>query len=205
MTAIKICGITRMEDARIALQLGVQYLGFIFSDSPRRVSALQAARITRRLPGSIQKVGVFVNEDEARIRSIAEETALDLIQLHGEEPPELCSRFELPVIKVIRTSGKNVFEKIECYETDLFLLEPYVPNQAGGTGKRADWKLARRIVDSFPARRFILAGGLNPENVASAIRSVAPFAVDASSGLEDSPGVKNHDKIYDFVNNVRNL
>ena len=150
-------------------------------------------------------MGVFINEDETRIRSIAAETGLDLIQLHGEEPPEFCSRFELPVIKVIRTSGENVFEKIESYKTDHFLLEPYVPDQAGGTGKRADWKLARRIVDSFPGRRFILAGGLNPENVASAIHAVAPFAVDASSGLEDSPGVKNHDKIHNFVNNVRNL
>lgn len=205
MTAIKICGITRMEDARLALHLGVQYLGFIFSESPRRVSVLQAAGITRRLPGSIQKVGVFVDEDEACIRSIAAETGLDLIQLHGEEPPELCSRFELPVIKVIRTSGENVFKKIESYKTDLFLLEPYVPDQAGGTGKRADWKLARRIVDSFPDQRFILAGGLNPENVASAIRTVGPFAVDASSGLEDGPGVKNHHKIHNFVNNVRNL
>ncbi len=205
MTAIKICGITRMEDAQLALKLGVQYLGFIFSKSPRRVSALQAADITRRLPGSIRKVGVFVDEDEAHIRSIAAETGLDLIQLHGEEPPELCSRFELPVIKVIRTSGKNVFEKIASYKTDLFLLEPYVPDLAGGTGKRADWKLAKRIVDSFPDQRFILAGGLNPENVGSAIRAVAPFAVDASSGLEDGPGVKNHDKIHNFVNNVRNL
>lgn len=205
MTAIKICGITRMEDARLALQLGVQYLGFIFCESPRRVSALQAAGITRHLPGSIQKVGVFVDEDEARIRSIAAEADLDLIQLHGEEQPEFCSRFELPVIKVIRTSGENVFEKIERYKTDFFLLEPYVPDQAGGTGKRADWKLARRIVDSFPDQRFILAGGLNPKNVASAIRTVTPFAVDASSGLEDDPGVKNHDKIHDFVNNVRNL
>ncbi len=205
MTAIKICGITRMEDAQLALHLGVQYLGFIFSESPRRVSALQAASITRRLPGSIRKVGVFVDEDEARIRSITAETGLDLIQLHGEEPPELCGRFGLPVIKVIRTSGEDVFEKIEGYDTDLFLLEPYVPDQAGGTGKRADWKLARQIVDSFPDRKFILAGGLNPENVASAIRTVAPFAVDASSGLEESPGVKSHDKIHNFVNNVRNL
>ncbi len=127
MTAIKICGITRMEDAQLALKLGVQYLGFIFSESPRKVSALQAAGITRRLPGSIRKVGVFVDEDEAHIRSIAAETGLDLIQLHGEEPPELCSRFELPVIKVIRTSGENVFEKIASYKIKRIVEQKYAP------------------------------------------------------------------------------
>ncbi len=205
MTQIKICGITRIEDAQLALKLGVQYLGFNFAKSPRRISAKEAAGIIRQLPDSIRKVGIFVDEEETRIRSIAQEAGLDVIQLHGEERPEMCSRFDRPVIKVIRTTGEGVLEKIKSYDTDLFLLEPYVPNKAGGTGKTADWGLARRIVDSFPDRRFFLAGGLNPENVAAAIRAVCPYGVDASSGLEDSPGLKNHRKMQEFIDIVRNL
>ena len=134
-----------------------------------------------------------------------QEAGLDMIQLHGEESPEACDRFDRPVIKVIRTTGEKVLDRIESYATDLFLLEPYVPDQAGGTGKKADWELARRIVECFPDRRFILAGGLNAQNVVSAIRAVSPFAVDASSGLEDSPGLKDHRKMREFVDNVRKL
>jgi phosphoribosylanthranilate isomerase len=205
MSLIKICGITRAEDARWASKLGVDYLGFIFSQSPRRVTAFQAKSIIESLPDSIQKVGVFVDEDEAFVRSTAAETGLDLIQLHGEESPSFCSLFDRPVIKVIRTSGENVMEAIGRYDTDLFLLEPYVAGMAGGTGKKADWQLALRIIEAFPTRRFFLAGGLDPENVASAIRTIRPFAVDASSGLEESPGVKSHEKMQNFVKNVRSL
>jgi phosphoribosylanthranilate isomerase len=204
-TRIKICGITRFEDARAAVDLGVQYLGFIFAESPRRVSAAQAASMTRQLPDSVCKVGIFVDEDETSIRFVVEKTGLDMIQLHGEEPPEMCDRFDLPVIKVIRTTGEEALDRIGRYDTDFVLLEPYVPDQAGGTGKTADWGLAKRIVEAFSDRRFFLAGGLDPTNVTSAIRTVRPYAVDASSGLEVGPGVKSHHLMREFVENVRTL
>ena len=194
-----ICGITRLEDALFAAGAGAHYLGFIFARSPRRVTPEQAGAITRACPPSVLKVGVFVNEPEESIRRTVAAAGLDMIQLHGDEPPELCSRFELPVIKVLQTRGEEILEIIPRYETDFILLEAYVPGLRGGTGETADWSLAARVGKEFPARKFFLAGGLNPGNIASAVRAVGPFAVDVGSGVEKEPGVKDHARIASLM------
>ena len=204
---IKICGITNIADAKHAIELGVDYLGFIFADSPRKLNVAQAAEIANAIPAQIGKVGVFVDEDRRVVTSAIRSAGLDIVQLHGQESPNYCSQIGIPVIKVFRTHSpdRDIFEHISKYDTEFYLLEPFVPGLAGGTGKTADWPLAARIISHFPDRKFFLAGGLSPQNVVPAIRGVRPFAVDASSGVEDSPGVKNSGKMKSFIKAVRAL
>ena len=207
MTGIKICGLTRAEDTRLAVSAGADYLGFIFSRSPRRITPEKAAEIGRDLPLEVVRVGVFVNENKEFILAAVREAGLSLIQLHGDESPGLCLELErrlgVPVIKALRAGDREIFETISAYETGYILLEPHVPGLYGGTGKTAGWPLAREIIRTFPGKKFFLAGGLSPENVDLALHSVRPFAVDASSGLEDSPGIKNHEKVKQFIKAVR--
>lgn len=203
MIKIKICGITNARDARIAAASGADYLGFIFSKSPRRVTLGQAREMAKALPQHVERVGVFVNEEEAFIRSAVEEAKLSMIQLHGDEPPDFSSRFELPVIKALRLKRGGVYEIISKHEADYILLEPYLPGKYGGTGITADWTLVGQIVREFSNKKFFLAGGLNPDNVALAIDRVRPFAVDAGSGLEERAGIKNHEKIKQFIKAVK--
>jgi phosphoribosylanthranilate isomerase len=202
---LKICGITRASDALLAAQLGVDYLGFIFGESPRRITPTEAAEIIRLLPERIEKVGVFLDQSEDTIRETIRACGLTMIQLHGNESPEFVSGFDLPVIKVLRTVKKNLSELIDLYETPFILLEPYVRGKAGGTGKEADWGLARQVVDDFSHKSIILAGGLGVDNVAEAVNVVRPYGVDASSRLEDSPGIKNHEKVKKFIEIVKGL
>jgi phosphoribosylanthranilate isomerase len=218
---IKICGLTRVEDARLAVTLGADYLGFIFAQSPRRVTPAAAAailhslrqeRTDRRRPldndpvqqAGVQRVGVFVNAERQFIEEAAREAGLTLLQLHGDETPEFCSQFALPVIKALRIKDRGIFEQVERYQTPYILLEPYVRGRYGGTGMQADWQLAAELVRTFPQLRFILAGGLGPENVRAALAAVDPYAVDASSGLESHPGVKDSNKLKAFIRAVRN-
>ncbi len=208
MIRIKICGITNVRDALIAASAGADYMGFIFSKSPRRITQEQAGVIERNIPQDIERVGVFVNEDEAFIRDAVKKAGLSMIQLHGNESPVFCSRFKLPVIKAIRIKSEEQEEADEIiseYETDYILLEPFVPGKYGGTGITADWPTAGQIVRTFVDKKFFLAGGLNPDNVVSAVDTVRPFAVDAGSGLEDSPGIKSHKKIRQFIEVVKNI
>jgi phosphoribosylanthranilate isomerase len=208
---IKICGLTRAEDARLALTLGADYLGFIFARSPRRIDPETAEAIMQNLgkdqsgkPSGVERVGVFVNADRGFIEETVRRAGLTMLQLHGDEDPRYCTQFELPVIKALRIRDRSVIDQIENYPTPYILLEPYVRGKHGGTGVQANWKLAAEIVRTFPGKCFFLAGGLGPENVQAAIAAVQPFAVDASSALESRPGIKDKQLVKKFIEAVRN-
>lgn len=195
---IKICGITNKEDALAAAHLGADALGFVFAPSPRKISAESAREIIKVLPPFVQTVGVFVDEDPERVSSMAARCGLDILQLHGSESVDYCSSFDRRVIKAVRLQSRDELKNLSKYVdvVDALLLDTYVPNKLGGTGITFDWKLA---VEARRYGRIVLAGGLNPENVAAAISMVKPYAVDASSGLEKRPGVKDHKKMAQFM------
>jgi phosphoribosylanthranilate isomerase len=195
---IKICGITNEEDGLAASHLGADAIGFVFAASPRQVSAERAREIIATLPPLVQRVGVFVDEDPEKVASIAEFCRLDVLQLHGSESVAYCRRFERRVIKAVRVGSGADLDDISQYSNavDALLLDTYVANQHGGTGKTFDWNLA---VEAKQYGRIVLAGGLNPDNVEEAVRMVRPYAVDASSGLEQKPGIKDHGKLAQFI------
>jgi phosphoribosylanthranilate isomerase len=199
---VKICGMTNTEDAVVAAELGTDAVGFVFAPSPRQVSAEKAREIIMALPPFIQTVGVFVDEDPEKVTSIAASCHLDLLQFHGKESAAYCRRFGQRVIKAVRVQDQDRLEGCSEYSgvVAALLLDTYVPDRYGGTGVTFEWNLARQ------AKRYgqiILAGGLNSDNVADAISAVKPYAVDASSGLEKEPGVKDHDKMAQFIQTVR--
>ncbi len=193
---IKICGITNLIDANAAVYLGADALGFVFAESPRRISPEKAREITNQLPPFISKVGVFVNAPLTHLRRIRDYCGLDAVQLHGEEDAEYIKALGPGVIKALRLNGKPISELPEA----ALLLDAYDPTLRGGTGKQCDWLRARELARQ---RLVILAGGLGPENVAQAIDQVKPYAVDVSSGVEREPGRKDHDKIANFIKNAR--
>lgn len=198
---IKICGITNKEDALAAAHLGADALGFVFATSPRKVSIESAREIIKTLPPFVHTVGVFVDEDSQKVSSIAAQCGLDILQFHGNESVDYCSRFDRRVIKAVRLQSRDELKNLSRYVdvVDGLLLDTYVPNKPGGTGITFDWKLA---VEARRYGRIILAGGLNPDNVATAVSTVRPYAVDASSGLERSAGVKDHQKMAQFIKRV---
>jgi phosphoribosylanthranilate isomerase len=197
---IKVCGVTRAEDALAAVRLGADALGFNFWPGSRRHLTSAAAReIIALLPPFVTSVGVFVNQPEGEMRAIAAETGIQVFQLHGDEPPELCARLPLPVVKAIPVDQVRSLSRLLSYEVSAFLLD--TPSRGyGGSGEPFDWSLAEGVSEVAPV---ILAGGLTPENVAAAIRAVRPYAVDVASGVESSPGVKDMDKMSRFVSAVR--
>ncbi len=199
---IKICGVTRLQDALDAARLGADALGFNFwPRSKRYLTPAAAERIISRLPPFVTPVGVFVNQSEAEMRAIAAETGIQVFQLHGDEPPELCSRLPLPVVKAIPVDQVRTLSRLLSYEVQAFLLD--TPSRGyGGTGQPFDWSLAEGVSEVAPV---ILAGGLTPENVAGAVRAVRPWAVDVASGVESSPGLKDVDKMSRFVAAVREV
>ena len=199
---IKICGVTRLEDALSAARLGADALGFNFwPGSKRHLDAAAARRIISRLPPFVTPVGVFVNQSEGEMRAIAAETGIQVFQLHGDEPPELCSRLPLPVVKAIPVDQVRTLSRLLSYEVQAFLLD--TPSRGyGGTGQPFDWSLAEGVSEVAPV---ILAGGLTPENVAEAVRAVRPWAVDVASGVESSPGVKDADRMSRFIEAVREV
>lgn len=199
---IKICGMTNTEDAVAAAELGADAVGFVFAPSPRQISPEKAREIIMALPPLIQTVGVFVDEDPEKVTSIAAFSHLDLLQFHGKESPAYCHRFGQRVIKAVRVQNQNGLEGCSQYSgvVAALLLDTYVSGRPGGTGLTFDWNLALKAKRYGP---IILAGGLNPNNVASAISAVKPYAVDASSGLEQKPGVKDHEKMARFIQTVR--
>jgi phosphoribosylanthranilate isomerase len=201
-TKIKICGITNMEDALLAFSLGVDAVGFVFAESKRRITAVNASRIIDALPMSILKVGVFVNEEEKRIREILEICRLDALQFHGDEPPSYIRKFREKTIKSFRIKDKRSLKAIPKYKASAYLLDTYSPKQYGGTGKTFNWDSA---VEAKKYGPIILAGGLNPDNVEEAIRKVQPCAVDVSSGVESSPGKKDPRKLEEFVKRARGI
>lgn len=199
---IKICGITRLEDAEAAVAAGADALGFMFyAGSARRVSEEVAAAICRDLPPCVLRVGVFVDADEETIRATAARCGLQALQLHGTESPEFCQRFELPVIKAFRIRGPECLPELRAYDTAAWLLDSYVAGQPGGTGTTFNWDLAAEAVRW--GRPVFLAGGLTPQNVAEAVRRVRPYAVDVSGGVESAPGRKDPERLRAFVAAVR--
>ena len=197
-TRVKICGITRLEDALAAAHAGADALGFVFyPSSPRHVEPEQAARIIAALPPFVTTVALFVNADAETIAEVVKETRVDLLQFHGNECPDYCARHGRPWIKAIRMKeGVDLEAEAQRYSAaSALLLDAYRPGVPGGTGEAFDWE---RIPLSLRSR-IVLAGGLNPENVAEAVRQVQPWAVDVSGGVESAPGIKDADRIERFM------
>lgn len=201
MMKIKICGLKQEEHAIAAAELGADYLGFVFAESPRRVTPEQVQKIICKLPSSVLKVGVFLNQEPEEINSIISYCGLDFAQLHGNETSEHCRKVSGPVIKVIRIKDEHSLEQMEVYRNvvDIFLLDTYVQGISGGTGKTFKWPLAAR---ASKYGKIILAGGLTPENVNTAISQAEPYAVDVSSGVE-TDRIKDPAKIEAFIRRVR--
>jgi phosphoribosylanthranilate isomerase len=197
---IKVCGITCVNDALHAVQQGATALGFVLWDkSPRAVAVDRAAEIIAKLPSHVMTVGVFVNEPVDGVRSAAERARLTAVQLHGDEPPAYADALDWPVIRAVSVSEIERAAEEWCADTAL-LVDNIDPVRRGGTGAVVDWTRAASVAKT---RRIVLAGGLTPDNVATAIRAVQPFGVDVSSGVESAPGVKDFDKVTRFISNAR--
>jgi phosphoribosylanthranilate isomerase len=195
-----VCGFTREADLDGALALGVDAVGFVlYPPSPRAVTVARAAELARRVPPFVARVGLFVNEDAAAVERAAREAALDLLQFHGDESAEYCERFGLPYIKAVRVRPET--DLLECADrfrgARALLLDAW-SEAWGGSGKRFDWSL---IPPSLPMP-LILSGGLDPDNVAEAVRNIRPSAVDVSSGVESAKGIKDVARVAAFISGV---
>ena len=202
MTAVKICGITRQADAAAAAQYGAHAIGFVFyAPSPRNVAVATAAEIARALPPFTSAVGLFVNPTASAVKDVIANVPLALLQFHGDEPADFCAGFGVPFIKAARVkAGLDLIQYARDYRAARgLILDAFVDGTHGGTGTAFDWSL---IPTSLPLP-IVLSGGLNPSNVAEAIRRVSPWAVDVSSGVEASPGIKDPRKIAAFMKEVR--
>jgi phosphoribosylanthranilate isomerase len=211
-TRVKICGITRPEDALHAADEGVDAIGLVFYDkSPRCVTAEQAAEVCKVLPAFVTTVALFKDEAADTIRQVLKQVPLDLLQFHGSESAEFCRQFGKPYIKALgmdmgmdagMEGDNNVSRLAEAYfDARGLLLDSHAPGAAGGTGESFDWD----IVPQDLPQPLILAGGLDVDNVGEAIRAVKPYAVDVSSGVESEKGIKNADLITAFMNKVRDV
>lgn len=202
-TAVKICGITRIDDARAAARCGAHAIGLVFHPaSPRNVSPDQARALINALPPFVTAVGLFVDAPVERVRETIAHVPVQLLQFHGDEPPEYCAAFRLPYVKAVRvTEDVDLVKLAQTYrDAKGLLLDAYVAGMHGGTGTSFDWRL---IPANLPLP-IILSGGLTPDNVVQAIRTVHPWAVDVSSGVESARGIKDQAKIAAFIAGVRN-
>jgi phosphoribosylanthranilate isomerase len=200
---IKICGLTRNQDVQIAVAEGADALGFVlYAPSPRAVTAEQAVLLIKHAPAFVTTVALFVNESAEEIFRVLNICSFDLLQFHGDESPEFCRQFNRPYMKAIRVrSAEDIHRAVQQYpDAKALLLDAYVENLPGGTGQAFDWRLIPDL--SIP---WVLAGGLNAKNVADAVNQVKPFAVDVSGGVEASKGIKDRQKIKDFISEVRNV
>jgi phosphoribosylanthranilate isomerase len=197
-TRVKICGITNLADAQAAVEAGADALGLNFYEkSPRYVSLKTAAEISTQLPPFIMRVGVFVNAPEDFVLKAIAECGLTMLQFHGDEPPEFCTRFGLMTMKAFRVRDAESLKEIPNYQTDAYLLDAFSSTTLGGTGEKFNWDLG--IEAQKFGKPIFLAGGLTPENVAEAVKKVQPFGVDVSSGVESAPGKKDHVKVKAFI------
>lgn len=202
-TAVKICGITRVEDGLAAAHGGAHAIGLVFyKPSPRCVTPAQAAAIVRALPPFVTTVGLFVDAPAQEVRAVLARAPLELLQFHGAEPPDYCRQFGLPYMKAVRVrQGVDLLQYASDYgDAKALLLDAYVDGTHGGTGRVFDWNLIPRQLP-LP---IVLSGGLDPGNVADAVRRVRPWAVDVSSGVEAAKGIKDAAKIAAFITGVRN-
>jgi len=195
---VKICGTTNLADAQAAVAAGADMVGFIFCEtSPRQVTVAVAADIARQLPPHVVKVGVFVNAPDELILPAISACGLGLLQFHGDEAPEDCVRYGVMSMKAFRMRDEASLEALTDYPTDAWLLDTYAADKQGGTGKTFNWDLA--VAAQKFGKPIFLAGGLTPDNVAEAVQRVRPFAVDVSSGVEISPGKKDHARVKAFI------
>lgn len=202
---IKICGITNLEDAGVAVEAGADALGFVFySQSPRFIESAFAKGIIAQLPPFVIPVGVFVNQDQETIRNVFDECGLAFAQLHGEETPTFCESLGRPVLRALRLRDRGSLLALAEYKGRMgvrgFIVDAFSTEAYGGTGQTVDWSLAREVAQAAP---ILLAGGLTSNIVQEAIRQVQPYGVDVSSGVEKSPRQKDHEKIRTFTQAVR--
>jgi phosphoribosylanthranilate isomerase len=198
---VKICGITSVADALMAVEAGADAIGLNFAaQSPRRVGIDAAADIAAALPRGVWRVGIFVDLPRDEVQSIADRVGLDVLQFHGAENVDLCEGWDRKTIKAVRVRDAAAMARAATYRVDFLLADAYVEGIAGGTGQRVplEW------LGAVPRERLILAGGLTPENVAEVVRVVRPAGVDVASGVEWEPGVKDPEKVKRFIANARN-
>jgi len=203
-TRVKICGITRCEDAQLAVDAGADAIGLVFYEkSPRFVSNRQAAEICQLIPAFVSRVALFKDAEQAEVESVLSQVDIDLLQFHGSETPGYCEQFNRPYIKAIGMKGIEhdadfLISSAETFwSAKALLLDGHAPGEAGGSGESFDWSAISAI-----DKPVVLAGGLTVENVRQAIDLVHPYAVDISSGVESSPGIKDKDKIAAFMEQV---
>jgi phosphoribosylanthranilate isomerase len=206
-TRIKMCGTTSLQDAQVAVDLGVDALGFIFAErSPRVIVPEAALEIVSNLPPFVDKIGVFVNKPQKEIEEIIHYLGLTGVQLHGDEDPGFCEGIarsvpSCSVLKAFRVGKHTQTGDIAPFNSVVkgFVLDSFVKNQEGGTGHTFDWDIIERLDLQKP---FLLAGGLNPDNIVEAVGRISPYGVDVNSGIEDAPGRKNHELLRRFVANL---
>jgi phosphoribosylanthranilate isomerase len=199
---VKICGLTNLNDALDAIELGADYLGFNFyPDSPRFISPEKAKEIFEEIPTNVSKVGVFVNEDIPTVLDLAIDLGLDYLQFHGDETPEALNPIGRPWYKAVRMKDEAALAEISRYDCEWILADAYSEKAYGGTGLTAHWDLVRKVQDL--GKKVILAGGLNPENVAVAVAAVRPLMVDVASGVGASPGKKDRLKVEMFISRAK--
>ncbi len=201
-TRVKICGITRRQDAEFAVKMGADALGLVFyAPSPRAVTIAQAAEICRLLPPFVSVVGLFVNAEAADVKTTLEQVPLSLLQFHGDESPAFCEQFDRPYMKAVRMQqSADLQQAAEQYaQANALLLDSYKAGVPGGTGQTFDWSMITPV-----DKALILAGGLSAENVAAAIRQIRPYGVDVSGGVESDKGIKDNEKMRKFMLEVTN-
>ena len=199
MIPTKICGITNLDDANVAVENGASAIGFIFYEkSPRTISINNAKSISKHLPKTIARVGVFVNHEKDFIYEAISEVPLDMIQLHGDETPDFCNQFDVAILKALRIKNEASLSVMDQYDVAVFLLDTFSNDQYGGTGETFDWSVLNRKFKT----PIILSGGLNSENILDAIDAVNPSAVDVNSGVESSPGKKDFNKLKSLFKNL---
>ena len=199
MIPTKICGITNLDDANVAVENGASAIGFIFYEkSPRTISINNAKSISKHLPKTIARVGVFVNHEKDFIHEAISEVPLDMIQLHSDETPDFCNQFDVPILKALRIKNEASLSVMDQYDVSVFLLDTFSNDQYGGTGETFDWSVLNRKFKT----PIILSGGLNPENILDAIDAVNPSAVDVNSGVESFPGKKDYNKLKSLFKNL---
>lgn len=196
---IKICGITRLEDAIYAETLGADAIGFVFAASPRQMTPARVAEISKHI--RILKIGVFVDEEMAVVQSIRRECSLDIVQLHGQESPEYCKKLGGAIIKAFRMANADEWQTTGEYQhcTWKILVDAFVPGKTGGTGRQID----AAVLQNADLSNVILAGGIAPENVTNYITRYAPFGLDTSSGVEEAPGIKDKWKMANLIRTIK--
>ena len=206
-TRVKICGLTNVEEAIVAGSLGADAIGLVFYPRSKRALSIEAAvSIRQALPTFVSAVGLFVNPTEAQVETVLKQLHLDCLQFHGDETPQFCASFGLPYMKAIRVrAGLDLEREMAKFTTSsAILLDSFDKQSAGGTGTSFDWEVAARAVGATQ-QRIVLAGGLDAQNVAAAIRQVQPYAVDVSSGVESVPGRKSPERMQAFFNEVNSV